>query len=159
MWSLPSILNAFEQYLPDVNNLFKQGEGLYNTPAEPEFIDRIYQVCKNISVDYGIMEKAHNVQVYAAEFGWSDLGNWSSYYELRKKDANMNVVTGNRVKTYDTEKCIIHVPKNKVVVVQGLEDYIIAEKNDTLLICKKSDEQQIRQYVADIQADFGNKYL
>lgn len=159
MWSLPSVLKAFNAYLPEVDSLFKQGEGLYNTPQEADFIDKIYQICKSISVDYGIMEKAQNVQVFAAEFGWSDLGTWGSLYELRKKDANKNVIAGNHVKTYDTTKCIVNVPKNKVVVVQGLEDYIVVENNDVLLICKKSDEQQIRQYVADVQVDFGNKYV
>lgn len=159
MWSIPSIIHAFEQYLPEVDNLFKQGEGLYNTEKETEFIDRIYQVCRNISVDYGIMEKAQNVKVYAADFGWSDLGTWGSLYELRKKDSNRNAISGNHVKTYDTTKCVVSVPKNKVVVLQGLEDYIVVENNDILLICKKSDEQQIRQYVADVQVDFGNKYI
>ena len=159
MWSLPSILKSFEMYLPDVDELFKQGEGLYNTDREEAFIDHVYQVCKSISVDYGIMEHAQNVKVYAANFGWSDLGTWGSLYELSKKDAHKNCVIGNHVKTYDTEKCIINVPKNKVVVVQGLEDYIVVENNDVLLICKKSDEQQIRQYVADVQVDFGNKYV
>lgn len=159
MWSMSAIQKSFELYLPEIDELFKQGEGLYNTPQEEEFIDKIYQVCKSISIDYGVMEKARNVKVFAAEFGWSDLGTWGSLYELRKKDANKNVVTGNYVKTYDSNKCIINVPKNKVVVVQGLEDYIVVENKDVLLICKKSDEQQIRQYVADVQVDFGDKYV
>lgn len=159
MWSMQEIQKAFENFLPDVNDLFKQGEGLYNTANEAEFIDKIYQVCRNISVDYGIMEKANNVHVYAADFGWSDLGTWGSLYDIRKKDNNHNVVSGNRVKVYDSNKCIINMPKNKVVVVQGLDDYIVVENDDMLLICKKSDEQQIRQYVADIQVDFGNKFI
>lgn len=159
MWSLKSIIKSFETFLPEIDSLFKQGEGLYNTDKEEDFIDQIYQVCKKISVDYGIMEKARNVKVYATDFGWSDLGTWGSLYELRKKDANKNVITGNHVKVYDSNKCIVNVPKNKVVVVQGLEDYIVVENNDVLLICKKSDEQQIRQYVADVQVDFGNKYV
>lgn len=159
MWSLAAIQKSFESFLPEIDELFKQGEGLYNTPQEEEFIDRIYQVCKSISIDYGVMEKARNVKVFAAEFGWSDLGTWGSLYELRKKDSNKNVITGNHIKVYDAEKCIINVPKNKVVVVQGLEDYIVVENNDVLLICRKSDEQQIRQYVADVQVDFGNKYV
>lgn len=159
MWSMSSIDKAFETFLPDINDLFKQGEGLYNTPEEEEFIDRIYQVCRKISIDYGIMEKADNVRVYAADFGWSDLGTWSSLYELRKKDANLNAIVGNHVKTYDTEKCIVNMPRNKVVVIQGLEDYIVVDNNDMLLICKKSEEQQIRQYVTDIQVDFGKEFV
>ena len=105
------------------------------------------------------MEKANNVMVYAAEFGWSDLGTWGSLYELRKKDQNNNAIAGNHVRTYDSSKCVINVPKNKVVVIQGLEDYIVVDNNDVLLICKKSEEQQIRQYVANVQIDFGNKYV
>ncbi|MBQ6072136.1 MAG: mannose-1-phosphate guanylyltransferase [Bacteroidales bacterium] len=159
MWSLPSIQKAFETFLPDVDELFKQGEGLYGTDKEEAFIDQIYQICRSISIDYGVMEHAQNVKVIAADFGWSDLGTWGSLYELRAKDAHKNSIVGNHVKTYDTEKCIIHVPKNKVVVVQGLEDYIVVENNDVLLICKKSEEQQIRQYVTDVQVDFGNKYV
>lgn len=159
MWSLPVIEKAFELHLPEVNDLFKKGEGLYNTEKEADFIDEIYQICKNISIDYGIMEKASNVMVYAAEFGWSDLGTWGSLYELRKKDQNRNAISGNHVRTYDTSRCVVNVPKNKVVVLQGLEDYIVVDNGDVLLICKKSEEQQIRQYVANVQIDFGNKYV
>lgn len=160
MWSLPTIDKAFATYLPDINDLFKKGEGLYNTPKEVEFIDRIYQVCRKISIDYGVMEKADNVKVFAADFGWSDVGTWSSLYELRKKDEKQNVVFGNHVKMYDTGKCIVHIPKrNKVVVIQGLDDYIVADSDNVLLICKKSEEQQIRQYVTDIQVDFGKEFV
>ena len=144
MWSLSSIEKAFHAYLPEVDDLFKQGESLFNTEKEQEFVDQIYQVCKNISIDYGVMEKARNVMVYAADFGWADVGTWGSLYELRKKDQNRNAVSGNRVKTYDAQKCVVSVPKNKVVVIQGLEDYIVVDQNDVLLICKKSEEQQIR---------------
>lgn len=159
MWSLKTIQDAYEQYLPEINQLFIQGEGLYNTPDESAFVEQIYQVCRNISVDYGIMEKAQNVRVYAADFGWSDLGTWGSLYSMRPKDKNLNAISGKRVKTYETDHCIISMPKDKVVVIQGLEDYIIVENDDMLLICKKSEEQQIRQYVTDIQVDFGNKFI
>lgn len=159
MWTLPSIQSAFEKFLPDIDSLFKQGEMQYNTPEEIPFIEHIYQICNNISIDYGIMEKAHNVQVYAANFGWSDLGTWSSLYEMKHKDNGLNAVTGMRVKVYDSKRCIILMPKDKVAVIQGLEDYIVVENDNMLLICKKSDEQQIRQYVTDIQLDFGNKYV
>lgn len=157
--SLSTINAAFKQHLPDIYDLFRQGEGLYNTPQEEDFIDRTYQVCRKISIDYGIMEKAENIWVYAANFGWSDLGTWSSLYELRKKDDNLNAVVGNHVKVYESSKCIINMPRNKVVVVQGLDDYIVVENDNMLLICKKSDEQQIRQYVTDIQVDFGKEFV
>lgn len=159
MWSAKSIQYAFEQYLPDVDELFKKGEGLYNTAGEKEFINRIYQICKNISVDYGIMEKAKNVHVFAAEFGWSDLGTWGALYELRKKDENLNTIVGNRVKTYNTKNCIVNMPNNKVAVIQGLEDYIIVDTDEVLLICKKEEEQQIKQYVTDVKIDFGDRFV
>ena len=159
MWSLPEIEKAFMAYLPEVYELFQRGEGIYNTPAEDEFIKSIYLVCKNISVDYGIMEHAKNVCVYAADFGWSDLGTWGSLYEVSQKDEQQNVVAGNKVKTYNTTGCIINVPKNKAVVLQGMEDYIVVDNDNVLLICKKNSEQQIRQYVNDVEIDFGEKYV
>ena len=159
MWSAKAIQYAFEQYLPEVDELFKKGEGLYNTPGEKEFINRIYQICKNISVDYGIMEKAKNVHVFAAEFGWSDLGTWGALYDLREKDENQNTVVGNRIKTYNSKNCIINMQNNKVAVIQGLEDYIVVDTDEVLLICKKEEEQQIKQYVTDVKIDFGDRFV
>lgn len=159
MWSVKSIQDAFEEYLPEVDELFKKGEGLYNTSGEKEFINRIYQICRNISVDYGIMEKAKNVHVFAADFGWSDLGTWGAFHELMKKDQNNNAIVGNRVKTYNSTNCIISMPNNKVAVIQGLDDYIIVDTEDALLICKKEDEQQIKQFATDVKIDFGDKYV
>lgn len=159
MWSLKNIEKAFERYLPEVNDLFKQGEGLYNTTAETNFIHATYQVCRNISIDYGVMEKADNVCVYAADCGWSDLGTWGALYEISEKDKEGNVIGGNRIKTYNTQNCIIKAPKNKAIVVQGLDNFIIVENDNVLLICSKENEQQIRQYVNDVQIDFGDKYI
>ena len=159
MWSIKSICAAFEQFLPDVHDLFKKGEGIYNTPGEQDFVRSVYQVCRNISIDYGVMEKAGNVKVYAADFGWSDLGTWGSLFYLREKDEDNNAIIGKKVKTYNTHNCIVNMPKNKVVVIQGLDDYIVVENDNVLLICKKEDEQQIRQYVTDVQVEFGNKYV
>lgn len=159
MWSLSSIQSAFEQYLPEVDQLFKQGQGFYNTPLEENVIRQIYEVCKNISIDFGIMEKAKNVRVFAADFGWSDLGTWGSLYEIRSKDENQNAIVGKRVKTYNTTNCIVNMPKNKIVVIQGLDNYIVVENDGVLLICRKDEEQLIRQYVTDVQVDFGDKYI
>lgn len=159
MWSIKEIEKAFEKYLPEVNDLFKQGEGLYNTESEPTFIKATYLVCKNISIDYGVMEKADNVCVYAADFGWSDLGTWGSLYEISSKDEHNNVVVGSRVKTYNTNGCIINAPCEKAIVIQGMEDYIIVDNDNVLLICKKENEQQIRQYVNDVELDYGEKYI
>jgi len=158
MWSLKSINQAFEEFLPEIYTLFEQGEGLYNTSGETEFIKKTYEICRNISIDFGIMEKAQNVHVLSADFGWSDLGTWGSLYEVRSKDAHQNAVSGKKVRCYDTQNCIITVPNDKLAIIQGLEDYIITESKGVLLICKKENEQQIRQYVNDVQMEFGDSY-
>ena len=159
IWSLKSIMSAFNQHLNDVDSLFADGEGFYNTAKEKDFIHKTYAACKNISIDYGIMEKSENVYVLAVDFGWSDLGTWGSLYSIRDKDKNANSVIGESVMLYDTKNCIVNVPKDKLVVLQGLNDYIIAEDNNTLLVCRKEDEQQIRQFVNDIKLEKGEKYI
>jgi mannose-1-phosphate guanylyltransferase len=150
IWSAKAILKAFTTHLPDVNALFDNGKGHLNTPDEVNFINKVYSECPNISIDYGVMEKANNVYVLCADFGWSDLGTWGSLYENHKKDEAANAVSGNRIFLYDTKGCIVNMPNDKKVVIQGLKDYIVVESEKTLLICKKDDEQQIRQFVADV---------
>jgi mannose-1-phosphate guanylyltransferase len=159
IWSLKSINRAFEEYLDDIDDLFKEGEGLYNTDEEKPFINRIYASCRKISIDYGIMEKASNVYVLAADFDWSDLGTWGSLYDTRKKDENKNAVVGENVLLYETTRCIVNVPKDKLVVLQGLDDYIVVEDDNALLICRKEDEQQIRKFVSDIKTKKGEKFI
>jgi len=159
IWSLASINKAFEMYLPEVNSLFKKGIGLYNTATETSFINETYNSCQNISIDYGVMEKADNVYVLASDFGWSDLGTWGSLYDVREKDQNENSIIGNNVMTYDTKNCIVHVPKDKLVVLQGLDNFIVVENDGVLLICKKNEEQQIKQFVTDVKEQKGNQYI
>ncbi len=150
VWSAPAIQHAFEKYLPDVNALFESGRKLLNTADECFFINKTYSECPNISIDYGIMEKADNVYVLTADFGWSDLGTWGSLYENHPLDLKGNAVSGSKIFLYDTEGCIVNLPADKIAVIQGLEDYIVVESQKILLICKKDDEQQIRQFVADV---------
>ena len=159
IWSLKSILTAFETYLPDVNKLFKDGLGVYDTNEEQDFVDKTYPVCENISIDYGVMEKAKNVYVLESDFGWSDLGTWGSLYTIREKDQDQNAVLGDHVLTYDTQNCIVNVPKDKLVVLQGLDDYIVVEDDGVLLVCKKQDEQKIRQIVDDVRDKKGQEYV
>lgn len=151
IWSLNSILNAFEQHMPSTNELFKSGENVYDTDLESEFISHIYAECKNISIDYGIMEKAENVYVVLSDFGWSDLGTWGALYTHLDKDDNQNAVLGNQVNLYDAKDCVIRMPKDKLVVLQGLEGYIVVEEKGVLLICQKQEEQRIKQFVNDIK--------
>lgn len=157
IWSAKAILNAFVKHLPEVNSLFDYGKKLINTPDEVHYINKVYSECPNISIDYGVMEKAGNVYVLCADFGWSDLGTWGSLYENHKKDKASNAISGNKIFLYDTKDCIINMPDNKIAVIQGLKDFIVVESENTLLICKKEDEQQIRQFVADLTLSEGKK--
>jgi len=159
VWRLKTILDAFDKYLPEVDQLFKAGTGKYGTAAEDDFIRKTYAICKSISIDYGVMEKASNVFVLASDFGWSDLGTWGSLYDTRRKDENGNAVVGNNVMLYDSKNCIVNMPKDKLVVLHGLDDYIVVEDEGVLLVCRKGDEQQIRQFVNDVQIEKGEKYV
>ena len=159
-WSLKTIMNAFDKNLSEINAHFSDGMDVLNTPEEQSFIDKIYPSCKNISIDYGIMEKAENVYVYCTDFGWSDLGTWGSLYEHSKKDDNANAIIGSEnVFIYDSKDSIVNVPSNKLVVIQGMDDYIIVESDNILLICKKEDEQKIKQFVNDIRIKKGEDFL
>lgn len=157
-WSLSSIDKAFDNHLPDVQNLFNEGAALYNTEKEIEFISSTYSKCKNISIDYGVMEKAENVHVLCADIGWSDLGTWGSLYDISQKDDANNFTKGGKTFLYDTKECLINLPDGKLAVIQGIEDAIIVDSDDVLLICKKKEEQRIKQFVNDVQLDSGEKY-
>jgi len=159
IWSLSSILEAMDLHLKDVSSLFERGAKLYNTEDEVHFINKTYSECKGISIDYGIMEKAQNVFVLTADIGWSDLGTWGSLYENKEKDEEGNVISGDNILTYDTQNCIVDISDQKVAVLQGLDGYIIAESNDTLMICKKEDEQQIKQFVTDVRIKKGDSLV
>lgn len=159
LWNVKSILKAFELHLPDMYATFDAEENVYNSDDEAAFIHQAFHQCTNISIDFGVMEKATNVHVMGAEFGWSDLGTYGSLYEHIKHDENDNAIVGKYVMTYDTKNCIVNVPKDKLVVLQGLDDYIVVESDSILLVCKKSDEQQIRQFVNDVKLKRGDKFV
>jgi mannose-1-phosphate guanylyltransferase len=152
-------MKAFEKYLDEVDSVFKEGMDFYNTAQEKDFITDAYAVCKSISIDYGVMEKADNVYVLASDFGWSDLGTWGSLYEHLHKDERGNAITGKNVIAYDMSNCIVKMPAEKLVVLQGLDDYIVIEDENILLICKKTDEQKIKQFVSDVKEKKGEKNL
>ncbi len=159
LWSLNSIMDSFNKHLAEVNDLFRKGIGIYNTENEQSFIDETYAESKNISIDYGIIEKADNVHVLCTDFGWSDLGTWGSLYENINKNEKKNAVIGRNVLCYDTENSIINMPDGKLAVIQGLNDYIIVDSNDTLLICKREDEQKIKQFVNDVKVKKGDSFI
>lgn len=159
IWSLNSIMNAFDKHLSEVDSIFREGVKFYDTNMENEFILKTYSKCKNISIDYGIMEKADNVYVLCSDFGWSDLGTWGSLYKNLKKDKNKNAITGQNIFDYDVKGSIVRVSDDKLVVLQGLEDCIVIDTDDILLICKKKDEQKIKQFVNDIKLRKGEEYI
>jgi mannose-1-phosphate guanylyltransferase len=160
VWSAKAIVKDFGLYLPDMNEIFVDARSVYNGPEEKKYIHNAYQQCTNISIDYGIMEKADNVYVLPSEFGWSDLGTWASIYELADKDYVGNaVIPSEKVIMYDSSNCMVNVPADKLVILQGLHDYIVVESNNSLLICPRSAEQNIKQVVGDVKQKFGTKYI
>jgi mannose-1-phosphate guanylyltransferase len=158
-WSTKTAIKAFEEHIGDMASIFNEGNGLWNTDQETDFLRDAYSRCKNISIDYAVMEKAKNVYVRSSIIGWSDLGTWGSLYTHIQKEKNGNAVIGKNVMLYDSKDCIVHVPKDKLVVIEGLEDYIVAESDNILLICKKQDEQQIRTFVNDVKVAKGDKFV
>ena len=159
IWKVKNILTAFEKFLPEIHEVFAAETEKFNTPLEKKVIEEIYAQCPSISIDFGIMEKAPNVYVIPASFTWSDLGTWNSAYENMGKDYFENAVVGEEVMVYDTHNCVVHVPDKKLVLLQGLENFIIVDTEDVLLICKKDKEQEIKDYVADVKRDKDEKYL
>ena len=146
IWSASTIINAFRVYNPSIAKIFDSIRSKLGTPEEQKLIDERYPECENISVDYAIMEKAEEIFVCPADFGWSDLGTWGSLQTHLQRDLYGNAVIGENVKLFDSRNCIVHTTEEKKVIIQGLEGFIVAEKNDTLLICRLSEEQKIKQY-------------
>lgn len=160
VWSAKAIVKAFSQYLSDMHEIFAEARSVYNTEGEKTSIHKSYLQCTNISIDYGIMEKADNVYVLPSEFGWSDLGTWASIYDLAEKDYVGNaVIPSDKVIMYDSSNCMVNVPAEKLVILQGLHDYIVVESNNTLLICPRDQEQNVKKVVADVKHQFGAKYI
>ena len=150
IWNLKTISEAFRYLLPEVADRFREGELLMGTDKEEDFIEEIFPKCPNISIDYGIMEKADNVFVLPSSFGWSDLGTWGSLYELSEKDENLNVSLHSRALFHEAEGNIVVLEPGKVAIVQGVNDMIIAEQDGALLICKRAEEQRIKQFVEEL---------
>lgn len=160
LWSLKAIIYALEKYLPQIARNFEKGMPYYFTDEEKAFIDNLYPQCENISIDYGVMEKANEVYVAKGKFGWSDIGTWGSIYQnTQTKDEDENCIIEGKAITYNTKGSIISVPKGKIAVVEGLEDYLVVDEEDVLLITKISNEQNIRNYVDDVKTRLGEEYV
>lgn len=158
-WKVKNIVDALEKYLPEVYEVFAAEKDKFNTRQELEAIEEIYPQCTSISIDFAVMEKADNVYVIPASFGWSDLGTWNSAWENMDRDYLDNAVAGKNVMIVDATKCVVHAPDHKLVLLQGLDDCIIVDTKDVLLICKKEKEQEIKEYVAEVKRHKGDKYL
>ena len=151
IWSVKSITEAFEEFQPQMNALFQKGMGTYNTPTEKSFIDENYALAENISIDYAVMEGAKNVYVLPATFDWNDLGTWGSLHEKLPKDGNNNSVVNATVLLNNSSSNIISTAKDKLVIIDGLKDFIIVDKDNVLLIYPKSKEQEIKGIVSSLK--------
>ena len=158
IWSIDSIVKSFEEHEEEMAALFAGGLNEYYTENEYTFIKKAYSQCKNISIDYAIMEKANNVYVVPAEFGWSDLGSWNALHEIKDKDEAENVIEGT-VMTYDSSNNYIKGNKDKITVVQGCEGFLIADFDDVLLVCKKEDSSIFRDFITDVKSEKGDKFV
>tara|TARA_B100001029_G_C15032867_1_gene438171 strand:- start:63 stop:1151 length:1089 start_codon:yes stop_codon:yes gene_type:complete len=159
IWSVNSIVSSFKHFLPEIHELFSEGIKLYNTEHEESFINKVFPSCKNISVDYGIMEKSKNVFVYPSDFGWSDLGTWCSLSSHVSADNNHNTLLSKQILLYNSKNNIVRIPNEKAAIIQGLEGYVIVDTKEALLICKKEEEQRIKQFVSDLKFNLGDEFI
>lgn len=159
IWKVATIIESFEINQPEMYEIFSAEKERFNTSEEQEALEKIYPLCSSISIDYAIMEKANNVYVIPSSFGWSDLGTWASAYDNLEKDYLGNAIAGDKVMVIDSTQCMITAPDGKLLVLQGLNDFIIIDTKDVLLICKKEKEQEIKEYVSEVKRNIGDKYL
>lgn len=158
IWNLRTIETALQEHMPELAQKFMLGAEAIGTEKEDGFIQEIFPSCPSISIDYGLMEKSQNVYVMPSDFGWSDLGTWGSLYDLSEKDEAANVTLHCNASYYDSHGNIVTLPKGHLAVIQGLEDYIVSEANGVLLICKREDEQRIRQFYVDAEINYDGKF-
>ncbi|MDB5247216.1 MAG: mannose-phosphate guanylyltransferase [Segetibacter sp.] len=159
IWKAATIIKMFEIHEPEIHEIFAGEQDKLNTPEEKEAIERIYPLCSSISIDYAVMEKADNVFVIPSSFGWSDLGTWASAYDNLEKDYLGNAIAGDKVMVIDSTQCMITAPHDKLLVLQGLNDFIVVDTPDVLLICRKDKEQEIKEYVAEVKRNVGDQHL
>lgn len=159
IWKVRTIVEAFRRYLPEHHALFSGVMKALDTEAERNIIEMAYAECRAISIDYGVMEKADNVFVRCGEFGWSDVGTWGSLYQHARKDRYANAVPEKGCYLYDTRNSIVSLPKDKIAVISGLKEYIVVDTDDVLLICPRSEEQNIKKYIDEVKYHNGDKHI
>lgn len=159
VWKVADIIEAVAKYLPEHHTLFDGIASTYGTEAEAEAIDRVFAECRAISIDYGVMEKADNVYVRSGDFGWSDVGTWGSLYMHSRKDKYANAKPIDKCYTYDTRNSIISLPQGKTAIISGLRDYIVVDTDDVLMICPRSEEQNIKKYIDEVKYNSGDEHI
>lgn len=159
LWSVKSILKALHAYSAEIIDNFDKGEEYFGTNRENEFIERAFAACPSISIDYAVMEKAPNVYVESVDFGWSDLGTWGALYDNSPKSREGNVTRRCKSILVNSNDNIVAVQNNKLVVMSGVNDYIVADTDDVLMIVPRAEEQKVRLYVNEVQAKFGDEFI
>jgi len=158
LWNTKQIISAFESFLPEMANQFESGVEHYSTPSEQSFIDSIYPQCENISIDYGVIEKAENVYVLPSEFGWSDLGTWKSLFEQANKEESNNVMIGSNITLRNAVDSLVVNNSEKLIIVEGVNNMVIVNTKDAILICSKDKEQEVKNLVSEIKKEHKGKY-
>lgn len=151
VWKVKTIIHALNKFKPDLNGLFEFSTGIYNSNQEQSHVNEAFLACEDISIDFAVLENAKNVRVVLADFGWSDLGTWGSLYTHLDKDFEGNAVIGNEVHLFESENCIVNMPENKLVVLQGLDGYIAVESDGVLMVVKREDEQKIKAFLSEVK--------
>ena len=159
IWKVSTIIEAFKKHLPEHHLLFKGIEKAIDAQNERSIVEIAFAESRAVSIDYGIMEKADNVYVRCGEFGWSDVGTWGSVYQHAGKDKYANAKPESGCYTYETKSCIISLPKDKVAVINGLKEYIVVDTQDVLMICPRSEEQNIKKYIDEVKYSNGDKHI
>lgn len=159
VWKVRDIVEAFHRYLPEHHALFEGVMRATGSAAEQNIIELAFSECRAVSIDVGIMERADNVYVRSGDFGWSDVGTWGSVYQLSRKDRYANVKPEKGCYAYDMRSCIVSLPEKKVAVISGLKEYIVVDTDDVLLICPRSQEQEIKKFIDEVKYNTGEEYI
>ena len=159
IWKASSVLNAYQQYANEIHEILGKGRDVYNTPSEQSFIDQYYPTTPDISVDYAIMENAQNIYTIPSDFGWSDLGSWGALYDETDKDANGNVINAEKAILENVSNCLVRAPKDKLVVLRGMEDFIVIDEGDVLVVYPKPKEQEIKKVRGVVEGQFGSNFV
>ena len=159
VWKASEILKEFEMFQPEMYEAFADAKDLFDQDRESEVLESVYGLCTNLSLDLAIMEKSENVYIVPCEFGWSDLGTWNNIYDNQEKDYLGSALSGDRILNIDSTESIINVSDNKLVVIQGLDNHIVIDTDEVLLICKRDNEKDMKEYMTEVRKKYGEKFM